>query len=168
MSMRYQKTELGVAEIATRAHRLVPRLRQALIVVDGRKTEDELRPLLGAAADETLRSLIDQGFIVATVVADPPAQRPQERQQERQQVLAAAASLDALDSPTHLAHVRREAVRMLTHWLGPTGEGLAIRIERAKTAAELRPLLEICVQSIRSARGTAPADEFAARFIAPP
>ena len=164
MSIRYRKTDLGIVEVATRAHRLVPRLRQALIVVDGRKTEDELRPLLGAAAEETLRLLMDQGFIVASVIADPPVQR----QQERQQALATGTSLDALDLATNLAHVRREAVRMLTQWLGPSAEGLAIRIERAKTAAELRPLLEIGAQAIRSARGAAPADEFAARFLAPP
>ena len=164
MTTRYQKTDLGQAEVATRAHRLAPRLRQALIVVDGRKTDDELRPLLGPAADETLRALVEQGFIAASAVLDPPAPRPQ----ERQQVVVAATSADALDSADNLAQVRREAVRMLTQWLGPAAEGLAIRMERAKTAAELRPLLEIGFQAIRSARGAGPADEFAARFIAGP
>ena len=42
----YRKTAKGMAEIETRVHRLAPRLRGALILVDGRKTDDELATLI--------------------------------------------------------------------------------------------------------------------------
>ncbi len=59
----YRKTAKGLAEIATRANKLPPRLRTALILVDGRRTDDELSSMLPKEADETLRWLSDSGFI---------------------------------------------------------------------------------------------------------
>ena len=62
--------------------------------------------------------------------------------------------------------VRREAVRALNDQLGPMAESLAIKMERAHSAAELRPLLEAGEKLIGSARGAAAAAAFRSRFIA--
>ena len=63
MSTVYRKTAKGQAEIDTRAHRLLPRLRQALILVDGRKPDTELEKLILADPKATLESLERDGFI---------------------------------------------------------------------------------------------------------
>ena len=57
MGTIYRKTEKGQAEIATRQFKLVPRLRSALILIDGKRNDEELRKLIAAQAEETLQAL---------------------------------------------------------------------------------------------------------------
>ena len=59
---------------------------------------------------------------------------------------------------------RREAVRAVNELLGPMGESLSIRLERAKTIDELRTLLEQALPVIVGARGRDAARAFADRF----
>lgn len=159
MSTIYRKTAKGVAEIDTRAHRLVPRLRSALIMVDGRKTDDELSRMILADPAGTLASLLADGFIeVLATLADRPPAPPAALAPERSPAAkpSATASFEAL---------RRDAVRQLTDQLGPAAETVAIKIERTKTMPELQPLLVQGAQILRNMRGAAVAEAFAARFI---
>jgi hypothetical protein len=158
MSTVYRKTEKGQAEIDTRAFRLLPRLRQALILVDGRRTDAELGKLILAEPGVTLAALASQGFIEAVATNEPS--RSAERGSTAAQGPAAAPSKAA--SPDSL---RREAVRYLNDKLGPAAEGIAIKLERAKTMADVRPLLVTAGQLVRSVRGAAAAEEFTARFL---
>ena len=157
MAIRYQKTAKGQAELETRANRLVPRLRQALVMVDGRKTDDDLRPLLGPVTDETLLMLAGQGYITDAGPQPFATDAP---------VVPAAASASAAPV-VNLQAVQRESARMLTDLLGPAAEGVALQIERAKTKPDLRASLEVAVRMIRSARGQGPAALFSTRFIDP-
>jgi len=141
----FRKTNKGLTEIGTREYRLAPRMRSALILVDGKRSDDDLRPLIQQQPDETLASLAEQGFI--EVVATAPAPAP-------------APARPGVDLETQ----RRAAVRALNDHLGPLAETLAIKMERARTADELRPLLAAAVQLIGNARGRAAADAYAARF----
>lgn len=59
----YRKTERGLAEIATRQHKLAPRLRSALVVVDGKRSDLELASMIAGRPQETLQALLDAGFI---------------------------------------------------------------------------------------------------------
>lgn len=72
MPTLYRKTEKGTAEIATRANRLVPRLRAALIIVDGRRALDELCQLLPGQGEEAVLTLLEAGYI------EPVGAAPQE------------------------------------------------------------------------------------------
>ena len=152
MATVYRKTEKGQVEIETRAHRLLPRLRSTLILVDGRKTDAELAGLILAEPAATLASLLADGFI--EVLAELPAERK----------VAAPRSGGGVPLET----LRRDAVHELNHQIGPIAETLALKIERATTPAELQPLLTQAVQMLRSLRGGASADAFAARFLAAP
>ena len=157
----FRKTAKGVTEIETRAHRLAPRMRSALIMVDGKRNDADLRPLIQQQPDETLAALAEQGFIevVATTpdlvqvprTAPAPATAP---------ATAAAPARPVVDFEAR----RRAAARGLNDQLGPLGETLAIKIERARTADELRPLLATATQLIGSARGRAAAADYSARF----
>ena len=64
MSIIYRKTALGADEIQTRARRLAPRLRSALILVDGRRSDEELARMVPQAA-EALAQLAAEGYIDA-------------------------------------------------------------------------------------------------------
>jgi len=150
----YRKTDKGHAEIETRTHRLLPRLRQALIVVDGRKSDDELAKLI-LDPKATLAALLADGFIeVLTTVADRPAPAAV--------VAPAAAPARRIDSVDGL---RRESVRYLNDKLGPAAEGIAMKLERAKSMPELRPLLTAAALLLGNIHGASVRDAFVARFL---
>jgi len=72
MSTVYQKSPKGDLEIRTRTHRLSPYLRQALILIDGKRDEDALRKLLGERTVECLLELMADEFIEAVEPNLPP------------------------------------------------------------------------------------------------
>ena len=173
MSTVYRKTSKGVAEIGTRAHRLVPRLRGALILVDGKRSDDELGPLVGGDVAATLASLYSDGFIeVLATLADRPAERAPDRASDRAPEHGlehrASGSSDTVSSSRAFETLRRDAVRSLNDQLGPAGETIALELERAKTSADLQRLLQVGAQVLRDFRGVAAAESFAARFMLPP
>jgi hypothetical protein len=156
MATTYRKSSKGAAEIETRAHRLSPRLRAALIVVDGRRNTHDLYKLIPQQAEETLAALLEQGFIEPVSegsASAPPTPAPTAAPRP-------AARPAAVDFETH----RRDAVRRLTDQVGPMGEALAMRIERCRSAEELRPLIGLAAQVIANTRGRAAAADFTARF----
>jgi hypothetical protein len=156
MSIVYRKTDKGQAEIETRAFRLTPRLRQALILVDGRKTDDELSRLIAADPAATLAALCNDGFIEAiATLADAPEPRKPE----------AAPAAEVMRKPASIDSLRRDAVRMLNDQLGPAAESIAMKLERAKSMAELRPLLASAAQVLGNFRGAEAARTFSARFL---
>lgn len=166
MSTVYRKTDKGVNEIATRALRLGPRQRSALILVDGRKTDVELAQLILADPAATLAGLLTDGFIeVLTTLADRPAERPAER---KAATPAAAASRPVASDGAAFESLRRDAVRVLNEQLGPAAEVVAIKIERAKSMPEMQPMLAQAAKLLRNVRGSAAAEAFAARFITTP
>lgn len=159
MSIVYRKTAKGVAEIETRAHRLVPRLRSALILVDGKKTDDELMRLILADPAATLASLLADGFIdVFATMAERPPERKGAAPTDTPASTGAGSALS-------FEALRRESANNLTHQLGPVAEGVALKIERAKSMPELQPLLVQAAQMLQRLKGTGAADAFAARFI---
>lgn len=176
----YRKTPKGQAEIETRANRLVPRLRTALIMVDGKRGYAELRPLLMQAADETLASLLEQGFIEivgGAVPAAAPAAASPAAVLEPEPALAAAVSASPASAapasaaaptmrpmPVPLSARQREAVRLLTDQIGPMAESLAIRIERVRSSDELRAAVALAAQVIANTRGRQAAESYSARF----
>lgn len=158
MATTYCKTSKGVTEIETRAFRLAPRLRSTLILLDGKRTLDELRGLITQGLDESLQALVDGGFIEPVAVPDPVRTAPRPTPAPRP-APPEPASADFLAA-------RREAVRTVNEQLGPVAETVAIKMERATHAAELRPLLATAAQLIFQVRGAQAAQAFRARFMA--
>jgi hypothetical protein len=163
MASVYRKTDKGIAEIETRANRLVPRLRTALIMVDGKRSDNDLRTLCGGDPEEVLGSLLAQGYIevIGTVAERPPAPPPPAPG-------AAAPAPRAAAKATSWEDKRRQAVRYLNDTLGPTAESLVLKIEKATSWEEVKPHLEMGEHFVRSARGPSAAREFAAKFIDEP
>jgi hypothetical protein len=159
----FRKTAKGVAEIETRAHRLTPRMRSMLILVDGKRDGADLKQLITQQADETLLALAEQGFIEAvgetlrTTGAVAPAADP----------VAAPAPPPPPAAPMQDVNVvRKAAVRMLVEILGPSADTLAVRMEKVRTMEELKPLLGQAAKLILAARGRASAEAYAAMFPA--
>jgi hypothetical protein len=147
----YRKTAKGVVEIGTRSHGLTPRERNALIVVDGKRNSDELHALIALNPQQTLENLAAQGFIEPIAEAVPPAAPPRH-------TAAAAPTKSFFEAQ------RGAAVRAFTELMGPVGDGLALRMERARSAQELQPLVAMAVYLIGNERGRSQAQAYAALF----
>jgi hypothetical protein len=169
----FEKTEAGAEEVKARTRKLPPRLRAMLIMVDGNTPLPQLEvaaATLGAPGD-FLESLLEQGLIRRREAA-AAAERTVDLDlgQVHASVEAPARAPAGTAVPrgpgsSDLEARRRAAVRELNEILGPSGESLAIRMEKARSAAELGPLLGMAVQIIGNARGRSAAEAFAARHI---
>jgi len=157
----FRKSAKGATEIETRAHRLVPRLRAMLILVDGKRSDIELAQLMPPHAADTLAALLEQGFVEPVAVPAP--------------AVAAAAPGAPASAPaptpasapaTSFDTTRRVVVRALNDAIGPAAETLAMRMERTHNLDELRALLPLAVQAVGHMRGRSAAEAFAARFAA--
>lgn len=157
MGTIYRKTDKGQVEIETRALRLAPRLRTALILIDGRRTDNELRPLVPGDAPQAFQTLLQDGFIeVVRVVEERAAPRPP----------AAPAAPGSNDSARRwLEQRKRDAVRSLLDQVGPLGEAVAVRLEKCTDWSDLKPTLELARQVLEYARGSAAAEDYARRYI---
>ena len=145
MATIYRKTDKGIDEIQTRAHRLPPRARNALILVDGQRSDEDLARLV--QTEESLAILLSGGFIEPvsqTAAATPVAGAP---------VPAPARQID-------MVLLRRMAVRLLNDQVGPAAEDLSMRIERAKDLETVRPLLIASRKMIVNVRGEQAGAEY--------
>ena len=159
MPLIYRKTVKGSSEIETRAHKLAPRLRSALIMVDGKRSDQELRGLIGQQPIETIAWLLENGFI--DVVTHDTLTRVTTPTQtlHNPPPTPAIAALDPL-----LEARRREGLRLLVEELGPAADTLVLRIEKARTLDDLRVAFSVGAQTLNSLRGRDAALAFAARF----
>ena len=163
----FRKTAKGLSEIETRANRLPPRLRSMLVMVDGKRYAGDLKRLVAQQADETLLALAEQGFI--ETVGETLDRLDKQGTPATLSVAAPAASYapapDLAPKPSvDLLAVRRQAARALKEELGPSARLLVIRIERSRSAEELKPLLSQAVQLVVAARGRTAAAAFATRM----
>jgi hypothetical protein len=159
MTTVYRKSAKGQHEIETRANRLAPRLRTALILVDGRRSDVDLRALVQLEPDATLVALLEGGYIelVSTQITTPaPA--------------GAMVAAPPATAPTvaEMADRRRLAVRYLTDQLGPVAETVALRIEKTRNWDDLHSALELGQRLLHTARGATAAAQFGERFLHPP
>jgi hypothetical protein len=160
MATVYRKTDKGLAEIETRAHRLIPRLRTALIMVDGKRTDEELHKLIFGQAEETLGTLLQDGFIEAIATVTPrPAPKP----------TPGPTTVPPTSGPTGrtFQEVQRQAARFINDQLGPSAEGVVLKIEKSHDWNELLPHLEMAEHFLRAGRGADVSREFADKFIEP-
>jgi len=157
----FRKTDKGTNEIATRANRLVPRLRTALILVDGTRGDAELGNLIGQNAAETLEELLTMGYIEVASVVEAPPKKPVA---EAAPIKKAGAEAAPVSAEKAFATFRAEAVRAFNDLTGPTGEALAMKMEKASSREQLAPLLQMAYQIIGNSRGTQAATEFKVRF----
>lgn len=152
MARVFRKTAKGIDEIATRSHHLAPRLRTALILVDGTRDDSQLAKLIAQQPEQALQELLDHGFI--EVIAEAPRVN---------RVNTQPTNVLEQDKAAFSVY-RAQAVRAFNDLAGPTGENLAIKMEKAASRDELAPLLQLAHGIIRNAHGISAANEFKARF----
>lgn len=165
----YRKSTKGQEAIATRQQGLTPRLRSTLILVDGKRSFDELAKLSAVFGDtvELLTELEQMGLIepVGPAVAAGAGAAP------------SAASGAAVGAPAATAaapagvvrsydEVKRFAVRFLNDTLGPLAETLAVQIEAARDPNALRTALVKAHGILREVKGQGIAQRYADEITA--
>lgn len=157
MPIIYRKTAKGLAEIETRVYRLSPRLRSVLIMIDGKRSDTDLAQMLPQAA-EVLAALAQDDFIsefTRTSATSAAAAAPSSP--ERTVIRPPQPTFEAM---------RKDVLRAFNDRLGPTGEGMAVKLEKARNETEFRALLPAAVQLVTTLQGREAGESFMARINA--
>jgi hypothetical protein len=161
-SIVYAKTPKGVAEVAARSAQLAMTTRRVLIMIDGRRTVDELAVLLRPGEiDAVMTQLEGLGLIhrnAPSHAIDVPTVAGRELDAMPPTTQGAPAGEDA--NPMTLEEAKRRAVRELTDRLGPDAESLAIRIENCRTIEDFRERVREAERFVTAALGATAAAEY--------
>ncbi|MDO8248202.1 MAG: hypothetical protein Q7T78_00585 [Rhodoferax sp.] len=136
--MKYIKTDTGRAEIAGRSGSLSALQRRVLIVVDGKKTANDLGAFVRVGElDAVLDHLLQSGLIASTDNIAP-------LQQPAAPGFAAAEASEPprpATSPEEFVKVRQQASCFVFDTLGASGDPICDAINRCDSPAELRKML---------------------------
>ncbi|MFO1266424.1 MAG: hypothetical protein U1F67_06290 [Rubrivivax sp.] len=163
----YRKTAKGLAEIETRVYRLAPKLRSVLIMVDGKRSDEELAQMVPQAA-EAVAALVEEGFVEEFVrLGGGAAAAPAAAAAASQAAPVAAAERTIIRPPQpSFEAMRRDLLRAFNDKLGAAGEGMATRLQGARNETEFRALLPVAVQLVSTLQGREAAEAFMARINA--
>lgn len=126
----YVKTPKGIEEINSRSHGLPPRVRQTLILLDGKRDSDEIAQMLPEGESEAvLAKLVDGGFIVPLQQVSEPAAvsgKP-------------AARVERPENDAERFEMAKNFMRNTVNtFLGGMGSGLTSQINKCSNFDELR------------------------------
>jgi hypothetical protein len=149
----YHKSAKGSEAITTRQHGLSPRLRSTLIMIDGKRSFDELVKFSASGdTEELLSQLLDQGFIEpAAGASSAPAP-----------LTSAPTPAPATRPGLTLLEAQRFVSRRLTDLLGPNAEELCLRIEATKNLHDFQVAVARAEGVLRQFRSAQTAADFAA------
>jgi hypothetical protein len=151
----FHKTEAGAREIAGTTRGVNPKLRRALILVDGTKSVADLAPMFRPGeADAILAELQSLGLVSLAGGAVAPVSEP----------AGAPASPAAAVTHERFEEIRMAAVREISHRLGPNGDTLAIKVDRCRTPEELRAALREAEKILASFLGAEYGRTFAQKI----
>jgi hypothetical protein len=142
MGVVFAKTPKGQTEITAKTGGLTPRVRRALIFVDGKRTVDELRSMLTSDdLQHTLGMLEEDGYIEVVSVTDSASHAMPAK--EALPPITAFPPLPADTDPIRLQQARNFMMNTLNTFVGSLGaSSLLDRIDQTEGHAELRALYD--------------------------
>jgi len=148
----YDKTAKGRDEIATRKYQLAPRLRSLLVLIDGRRTEEELlRNVAGLGLTiNALNELLEEGLIVlstsyATMAVAQPVADP-----DPAPVAPAPVAVSQASQFQALYEFYNKTIKST---IGLRGFTLQLKVEKASSVEELRELRMPYLDAVQRAKG---------------
>ncbi len=164
----YSKTPRGIAEISLRSAQLPVTARRVLIMVDGKRTVDDLSILVKPGEIDRIIATLEGGGLIQRVSHQGALDVPTINGRETDSVLPSALSGpnttggfdDREPNPITLEEVKRRAVRGLNDRLGPEAEALSIRIEKCRTIEEFRYCVRDAERFISMVLGPNVAQEY--------
>jgi hypothetical protein len=145
----YDKTDKGREEIATRKFQLASRLRALLVLVDGRRSEEELlRNVAGIGLTQSaLQELLEQGYILLTTSY---ASLPEPEEVAPAAAAAVAAPADPVQQFRSVYDFYNKTIKST---MGLRGFPLQLKVEKAGSVAELRELRAPYLEGVTKAKG---------------
>lgn len=142
----YKKSDKGSEAIASRSPGVAGKLRTLLILVDGKKTVEELVRLAeGLGESAQLLEQLDAEGLIERASAGTPA--------------AASAPLPVAGAE-ELKKLKAFAARQLVELLGPMSDELCLKIEGARDLPQYIEVIKRAYGVVREVRGGAAADKF--------
>lgn len=158
----YDKTAKGREEIATRCHHLPPRLRTLLVMVDGRRPEDELlRNVAGLGLDaSSMAELVENGFIV--LATSYGTMTPPEPAAETAPAPVPASAAEPSPSTAEQFQSLYDFYnKTIKSNIGLRGFTLQLKVEKAANLEELRALRRPYLEAVLKAKGSEIARQLA-------
>lgn len=161
----FQKSGKGTQALATRDTALTPKLRSMLILVDGKRTVEELSKLAAMLGEpeQLLAQLLQLEMVQPCASASAPAPLTAS---SAPAPLATSSAPAPLAGAVTLPEAQRFAVRRLTDLLGPTAEEMCLRIEHTRNAADFAAAIKKAEAVLRDFKGAEAAAAFAREMLA--
>jgi hypothetical protein len=161
----YIKTAKGSAEVAHRGGVLTLGARRVLIMVDGKRPVAELAQLLKPGEIDAVIAQLESLGLVQRVGGESAARASSRTVGEPASAGTLEVNTVMNDGPDErnlltLEEAKRRAVRELLDRLGPDGDQMAQRIERARNADDLRERLREAERLIAGFYSEAAAQDF--------
>jgi hypothetical protein len=138
MAVIFAKTPKGTEEMTNRSGALSPRVRRVLIMVDGKRTVEELRGMLQADDLQTTLGMLEEDGYIA-VAAAGPAGGKMAAPATALPPITAFTELPATHDPIRLQRARNFMINTLNTFVGRLGtSALLDRLDAAKGHEELR------------------------------
>lgn len=156
----YKKSAKGSEAVATRQAGLPPKLRTALIMVDGKRSFGDLAPMISALGDPQalVAELESAGLIEVLGAAVSPGDQMQGDAFSPSSMANTVPA--ALMAPPTFEGARRFTVRLLSEMLGPMGEVLCVKIESARDMPDFITAVKRARDIVREVKGQAAAAQF--------
>ena len=157
----YAKTPKGVAEVAARSAELSMTARRVLIMMDGKRSVDELAVLVRPGEIEGIVTQLESAGLAQRAGDGAAPAAAASAGAEPDAPVTVTAPLDERElSPITLEEAKRRAVRELNDRLGPDADVVAMRIEGCRTIEEFRSRVREAERYVTAALGTAAAQDY--------
>ncbi len=174
----FRKTTLGYEEIVSRTHGLSPRLRRCLILIDGKRSINDLVILLqGEDLATLIQTLEIDGYIELVGVSNSADIKTSPSQSKVQLTMDTTMQANVQsgfynsqplykDSNGQLRQMLQfkerqlRASRVINELLGPNAEGIALKIEACKDDAALETVLKMAAAFVSDAVNPIAAKRF--------
>ena len=130
MAVVFAKTPKGQEEIANKSGGLSPRVRRALIMIDGKRSVDELRSMLQSDDLQHTLGMLEEDSYIAVASSSKSEPLPS---------ITAFSKLPTTPDPVRLQQARNFMTNTLNAFVGALGtSALLTRIEAAQSHPDLR------------------------------
>ena len=158
----YAKTPKGVTEVGARTAQLPMTSRRVLIMMDGKRTIDELAVLVRPGEIEAIITQLESAGLAQKADGAGVAAEPVNRVagSEAPNTVQASVMDERELSPITLEEAKRRAVRELNDRLGPDAEVIAMRIEHCRSIEEFRERVREAERFVAAALGASAAQDY--------
>jgi len=159
-SLIYAKTPKGVEEVAARSAQLPMVSRRVLIMMDGKRTVDDLSVYVRAGEIEGIITQLESAGLAEKAGSPAPPPAPRTVTQDLAPPTVAPPTEEREITAITLDEAKRRAVRELNDRLGPMADDMAIRIEGCGTIDQFRERVREAERFVTAALGAAAAQDY--------